>query len=359
MCVYCLTFTVKPHLSVQPDLPQIFRGENVTLTCDIPGERVTDWRYVWSTAYSPPPPSDENYYVIRDIKVNPSLKYRCFGSGKIGQASSMWSNEVTLTVIASLILAPTEQIFSGETVTLTCDIKGHTDTEWRYSWYKDDPVYYSEGKKEYSLSVVESDSGEYTCRGERRSDSQRSEISDAVTLTVSAEAQTVLSVSPQNWLTEGDSVNLSCEVRDSSTGWNFSWYKAVSYRQDSSRGSGGSYTLSSAALKNTGIYLCRAERGEPAYHTQYSNPQPLWTTVWPLMVTTVLEGRGREILLYSLDSRNFMTVLFFNAVADPESDDVTYAEIDLRIKKKPRRNQGKENVQSHFILLFRSCVVGS
>uniref|UniRef100_A0A3B1IT44 Ig-like domain-containing protein n=1 Tax=Astyanax mexicanus TaxID=7994 RepID=A0A3B1IT44_ASTMX len=101
MCVYCLTFTVKPHLSVQPDLPQIFRGEN--------------------------------------------------------------------------------------TVTLTCDIKGHTDTEWRYSWYKDDPVYYSEGKKEYSLSVVESDSGEYTCRGERRSDSQRSEISDAVTLTVSGE----------------------------------------------------------------------------------------------------------------------------------------------------------------------------
>ncbi|XP_049338749.1 uncharacterized protein LOC111197681 [Astyanax mexicanus] len=203
---------------------------------------------------------------------------------------------------ASLILAPTEQIFSGETVTLTCDIKGHTDTEWRYSWYKaddkDDPVYYSEGKNEYSLSVVESDSGEYTCIGERRRDSQRSEISDAVTLTVSAEAQAVLSVSPQNWLTEGDSVNLSCEVRDSSTGWNFSWYKAVSYRHgltqirdsagylmynvellsDSSRGSGGSYTLSSAALNNTGVYLCRAERGEPAYHTQYSNPQPLWMT---------------------------------------------------------------------------------
>uniref|UniRef100_A0A3B1IIW5 Ig-like domain-containing protein n=1 Tax=Astyanax mexicanus TaxID=7994 RepID=A0A3B1IIW5_ASTMX len=132
--------------------------------------------------------------------------------------------------VPSLILAPTEQIFRGETVTLTYDDK-------------DDPVYYSEGKNEYSLSVVESDSGEYTCRGERRSDSQRSEISDAVTLTVSGEflAQAVLSVSPQNWLTEGDSVTLSCEVRDSSTGWNFSWYKAL--LSDSSRGSGGSYTL--------------------------------------------------------------------------------------------------------------------
>ncbi|KAF7706768.1 hypothetical protein HF521_020022 [Silurus meridionalis] len=34
--------------------------------------------------------------------------------------------------------------------------------------------------------------------------------------------QAVLSVSPQNWLTEGDSVTLSCEVTDSSTDWTFS-----------------------------------------------------------------------------------------------------------------------------------------
>ncbi|KAF5895798.1 Fc receptor-like protein 5 isoform X1, partial [Clarias magur] len=110
-------------------------------------------------------------------------------------------------------------------------------------------------------------------------------------------AWAVLSVSPQNWLTEGDSVTLSCEVTDSSTGWTFSWYTAVSYRDgvipikhsdgyimyvellsDSSRGSGGSYTLSPAALKHTGVYVCRGERGEPASHTQYSNPQPLWIT---------------------------------------------------------------------------------
>ncbi|KAK3546072.1 hypothetical protein QTP70_019989, partial [Hemibagrus guttatus] len=107
----------------------------------------------------------------------------------------------------------------------------------------------------------------------------------------------VLSVSPQSWLTEGDSVTLSCEVTDSSTDWTFSWYTVVPYRDgltginnnrgysvyvellsDSSRGSGGNYTLSPAALKHTGVYMCRGERGEPALHTQYSNPQPLWIT---------------------------------------------------------------------------------
>ena len=79
---------------------------------------------------------------------------------------------------ASLTMVPTGQMFSGETVTLRCDIQGHTDTGWSYSWYKDGdsnrPVHSSDDKTDYSFSAVESDSGTYTCRGERRRDSQRS-----------------------------------------------------------------------------------------------------------------------------------------------------------------------------------------
>ncbi|XP_036419031.1 high affinity immunoglobulin epsilon receptor subunit alpha-like [Colossoma macropomum] len=186
----------KPHLTVQPDWPQIFSGENVTLTCDLPGEKVTDWTYCWINDNTPPQHSDEKHYIIRNIKVNQSSKYKCYGHRNHNQGQSDWSNEVTLTVIerpkASLILVPTGQMFTGEKVTLRCDIQGHTDTEWSYSWYKDGdsnhPVHSSDNTTEYSFSVVESDSGKYTCRGERRSDSQRSEISDAVTLTVSGES---------------------------------------------------------------------------------------------------------------------------------------------------------------------------
>uniref|UniRef100_A0A4W4E1S7 Ig-like domain-containing protein n=1 Tax=Electrophorus electricus TaxID=8005 RepID=A0A4W4E1S7_ELEEL len=148
-------------------------------------------------------------------------------------------------------------------------------------------------------SVTQYYSGTYTCRRYRGRDSQSSEISNAVTLTVSVRPQALLSVSPQSWLTEGVSVSLSCEVRDSSTGWTFSWYRAVPYREcltpvtdihgihvrycvellaDSIRRAAGSYTLSPAALHHTGVYVCRAERGEPAYQTQYSNTQPLWIT---------------------------------------------------------------------------------
>uniref|UniRef100_A0A671MS30 Ig-like domain-containing protein n=1 Tax=Sinocyclocheilus anshuiensis TaxID=1608454 RepID=A0A671MS30_9TELE len=107
-------------------------------------------------------------------------------------------------------------------------------------------------------------------------------ISDAVTLTVS-----VLSVSSQKWLTEGDPVTLICEVKGSSSGWTFSWYtvtvssnKRYPYKplSDSSRGAGGNYTVSSAALNHTAVYVCTAERGKPVYSTWSSNTQLLWVT---------------------------------------------------------------------------------
>ncbi|KTF76174.1 hypothetical protein cypCar_00049356, partial [Cyprinus carpio] len=96
-----------------------------------------------------------------------------------------------------------------------------------------------------------------------------------------------LSGSPQTWLTEGDPVTLICEVKGSSTGWTFSWFTLTlssDYRyhydllSDSSRGAGGNYTVTSAALKHTGVYVCTAEREEPVYYTQYSNAQLIWVT---------------------------------------------------------------------------------
>ncbi|XP_034146539.1 low affinity immunoglobulin gamma Fc region receptor II-b-like [Esox lucius] len=90
----------------------------------------------------------------------------------------------------------------------------------------------------------------------------------------------------------GDSVTLICEVKESSTGWRFSWYKTVLYRAglpsllDKSYSveplSGNettkeSYTLSPAGPTDTGGYVCRAGRGDPVFYTNYSEPQFLWS----------------------------------------------------------------------------------
>ncbi len=83
-------------------------------------------------------------------------------------------------------VTPDQRVFRGETVTLTCDIQKTAEhIQWTYSWFKDGSVIRDVTERVYSITSV-SERAEYSCRGER-SDSQRSDISAAVTLTVSGE----------------------------------------------------------------------------------------------------------------------------------------------------------------------------
>nr|WKW83672.1 leukocyte immune-type receptor [Carassius auratus] len=213
---------------------------------------------------------------------------------------------------ATVSIKPAQHVFRGETVTLRCDVYSEGVNSWQYTWYKDGSVrVFSELQEHTFSSVTESDAGEYFCIGAERDRSRTSLLSDEVTLTVSASVpRAVLSVSPQKWLTEGDSVTLICQVNGSSTGWTFSWftqtlssdnsnlYKRLS---DSSRGAGGHYTVSSADLKHTGVYVCSAERGKPAYNTDVSNTQLLWVTgVSPRVSLIVSPSRTQHFTSVSL-----------------------------------------------------------
>nr|XP_055050745.1 B-cell receptor CD22-like [Misgurnus anguillicaudatus] len=192
---------------------------------------------------------------------------------------------------------PDDHVFRGETVNLTCVINGGGVRRWQYSWYKDYPTIQKNKRQYYTIrSVTESDAGKYTCKGTEIRGSRYSLISNAVTLTVS-----VLSVSPQQWLTEGDSVTLMCEVIKSSTGWTFSWFTVQNPSSDSIRGSKGIYTVSSVTVKHTGVYMCRAERGDPVYHTEYSNTQTLWITgVSPSVSLIIRPNRSQHFSSESL-----------------------------------------------------------
>ncbi|XP_053537695.1 putative high affinity immunoglobulin gamma Fc receptor IC isoform X1 [Ictalurus punctatus] len=78
----------------------------------------------------------------------------------------------------------------------------------------------------------------------------------------------------------------------------------VELLSDSSRGSGGNYTLSPADLNHTGVYMCRGERGEPALHTQYSNPQPLWITGESPPVSLIINPSKTQHFTYNSLSLN-------------------------------------------------------
>jgi len=83
---------------------------------------------------------------------------------------------------------PDQRVFRGERVTLTCDIKGGGNIQWRYSWIKDGNTVnpYTTTTADYSFTADVSLRGKYSCRGER-SDSH-TDFSDGVKLTVSGES---------------------------------------------------------------------------------------------------------------------------------------------------------------------------
>ncbi|XP_041925187.1 B-cell receptor CD22-like [Alosa sapidissima] len=206
---------------------------------------------------------------------------------------SIGSTEAPPTA-AVVVVSPQSPFYSGERVTLRCEVAKYTDWS-QYYWYRDNsPV--PGGNSETITITLPQEAGQYQCSGQRKDRPQTSSLSEHSHIECKEKPKPAVRGPPQTWLTEGDSVTLSCEVTGSTTDWRFHWYKTAPYRpellhvthesrgyyvemlSDSIRGVGGSYTLSPAALRHTGVYVCRAERGEPAYHTEFSQPQPLWIT---------------------------------------------------------------------------------
>ncbi|XP_065108598.1 Fc receptor-like protein 5 [Paramisgurnus dabryanus] len=311
-----ITVTVQditPTLTVQPQT-SVFIGDTVTLTCEV--HQSTGWQFFFTKS------SNIEYYettgttTIRSVKVSDGGEYKCRAGRGNPQVYTKYSEPITVTVqerpTPQVSVLPADHLFRGETLNLRCVINGGGVSSWQYSWYKNDSIIQQNKLQYYTIrSVTESDAGKYTCRGNETRGSRYSNTSNAVTLTVSDKPQTVLSVSPQQWLTEGDSVTLMCEVRSSSTGWTFSVFTVQKHSSvnkydyelvsNSSGGFKGIYTVSSVTVKHTGVYMCRAERGDPVYHTEYSNTQTLWITgVSPSVSLIIRPNRSQQFSSESL-----------------------------------------------------------
>nr|QRN78652.1 leukocyte immune-type receptor LITR5 [Carassius auratus] len=301
----------KPTLTVEPQ-SSLFTGDSVTLRCEV-NQSWDGWEFIWRKD-SNNESTEAATKTINSVTVSDGGEYRC--RAHRGRLYTNYSEPVTVTINekpkAKVSIKPDQHVFRGDTVTLRCDIDGEGVSSWKYSWYKDGSDSVFSRKQEHTFSsVTKSDAGKYSCYGAERGGSRTSHISDEVTLTVSDRPRAVLSVSPQKWLTEGDSVTLICEVERSSTGWTFSWstqtvssgYRKHNYQllSDSSRGAGGNYTVSSAALNHTGVYVCSAKREKPPYLTWYSNEQLLWVTgVSPPVSLIISPSRTQHFTSVSL-----------------------------------------------------------
>ncbi|XP_014831284.1 PREDICTED: uncharacterized protein LOC106909443, partial [Poecilia mexicana] len=124
----------KPSLVLQPNWSQIYRGEKVTLTCEIQGG--TQWTYEWRPTNRNSPSSSE--YKINSATESLSGEYSCRGKRE-GFSWTPWSNVVNLTVSPKpqpvLSVSPS-WLNPGASVTLSCEGLEHQPAGWRFFWYK-------------------------------------------------------------------------------------------------------------------------------------------------------------------------------------------------------------------------------
>ncbi len=99
-CCHCIG-RPKPKVTIKP-AQHVFRGETVTLRCDIYGGVVISWSYRWYKEGSNRFVSKLQEHTFRSVTESDAGKYSCKGSEIEGSRWSHISDAVTLTVSGEL-----------------------------------------------------------------------------------------------------------------------------------------------------------------------------------------------------------------------------------------------------------------
>ncbi|XP_042184213.1 Fc receptor-like protein 5 isoform X3 [Oncorhynchus tshawytscha] len=275
-------------LTLQPNWTQIFRGDTITMRCDIHGGGDTDWNYRWyKNSQLFIPFNTKTEYRISPVYMSNSGSYTC--EGVKGNKLSKTSEAVQLTVSgnpkAVLRISP-QWLNPGDSVALNCKVD-KTSTGWRFSWYRTVP--YRAGlpslsDKSYSLqplsdNVTTEDSytlipagptptGGYVCRAGRGDPVYDTLYSEPQFLwSGDLQSSVSLRISPnttQHFISK--SLSLSCEKKGSSTRLRLKRYteRGVESGCVSNWGSitGSICTISYSYTGDSGVYWCESGSGE-------------------------------------------------------------------------------------------------
>ncbi|XP_047449205.1 uncharacterized protein LOC125012972 [Mugil cephalus] len=293
----------KTVVTRQHNWPQIFRGEKITLTCEVQGGEDTEWKYEWRKPRSSTHWTDNKYWTFTASESS-SGDYMCrsrlrddsyssqSGCLSVRTTESVLDVRMGQTFLSVLLLTLTSvflycghaqdavlttnpywsPLFIGESVTFTCDMKEGGDTDWDYKFNRSDQQVLAYETQVYRLNRLSTnDSGEYQCCGRHRI-SNDTKCSNTVSLTVSDKPRATLTSGPTT-IPVGGRVTLTCSV-EPSAGWKYEWFKRSTdtseYQVRTNDGENRFISVSQA-----GIYRCRGGRGgrgESVYYTYHSDP---------------------------------------------------------------------------------------
>ncbi|XP_070786300.1 Fc receptor-like protein 5 [Enoplosus armatus] len=272
---FTLTVSHKPRPTVMVDRRTIPVGGNETLICSV--WDAAEWKYYWFRRTSVFSESQ----IIRDgrpdrvISISQGGIYYCRGGRGNPAVFTEDSDSVTIEKRVSNKAVVTLQpnwplIFSGETITVRCDIHGRGDTEWEYEWSKPNSNTIPTHNKHRIRGATVYNSGNYRCMGKHKGDLYTStEWSDVVTLIVSSHRPKAELSADNTAFPAGGSVTLTCSVNPSSPGWEYMWFRRETPSESLTTEDG--HSVGQISVSQEGLYVCIGRRGNPVYYTEYSD----------------------------------------------------------------------------------------
>ncbi|KAL4007016.1 pre-rRNA-processing protein IPI3 [Sarotherodon galilaeus] len=300
--------TSKPRATLTAQSSIIPAGGSVTLSCSVEGS--AGWKFDWFRRDSVSSKAQlmRGNEANRDISVSQGGLYHCRGGRGDPVYYTEDSSDVTVMQIIpskpTVTLQPSwTQIYSGETVTVRCEIQGGEGAQWTYEW-RAAKLNTPPTSNEYRITVTESDSGGYSCRGRR--DYFFSEWSDIITLSVSYKPKAKLRAD-NTAVPVGGSVTLTCSVNpssssgwkyycvtltcsvnpSSSSGWKYYWYRDEKSSEALTTQDAVFHSNGQISVSQEGLYRCRGGRGNPVYYTEDSQSVRIGKTVSNRPVVTL------------------------------------------------------------------------
>uniref|UniRef100_A0A674C8J4 Ig-like domain-containing protein n=1 Tax=Salmo trutta TaxID=8032 RepID=A0A674C8J4_SALTR len=257
-----------------------YTGETVTLTCSVGSD--SGWCYTWYkdntkkvvTLSGRRTTAGGTFTISRAAESDQGL-YWCQGEIQSRSISSIISDPVTITVkalpTASVKASPRGPLYSGETVTLQCDISDNRD--WTYRWHRDNQLLPNPTSKTTTISLPDQ-AGQYQCEGTRTTQPKKTYLSSSLTIIVASLPKATLTITPNAAYT-GETVTLTCSV-GSDSGWSYTWYKDNTKKVVTLSGrhntTGATFTISRAAESDQGLYWCQGEIQSRSISTIISDP---------------------------------------------------------------------------------------
>ncbi|XP_025760729.1 Fc receptor-like protein 5 isoform X5 [Oreochromis niloticus] len=278
-----ITFSNKVVVKQQPNWPQTFRGETITLTCEVQeGGETTEWEYEWRGPRTPTQWTHNNDVTFR-VSESSSGDYMCKSRRRDDSYSSTeWSEAFTLSVSTdkprATLTAGTTIIPVGGSVTLTCSVQ--SSDGWKYEWFRrTQRTSEVQIRDQQNRDIRVSQGGIYRCRGTRGNPVYYTDKSYEVTIEITFSNKVVVKQQP-NWpqIFRGETITLTCEVQEGgeTTEWEYEWRGPRTPTQWT-HNNDVTFVVSESS---SGDYMCKSRRRDDSYSSTE------WSEAFTLSVST-------------------------------------------------------------------------